>query len=301
MDLAVHTLIDKEKCIGCGACIRVCPYETLSLVDGKAHVTGRISLNCGHCMAACPTGAINVASLDRLTAKTYVLNEDWIGHGSVDTAKLVRLMASLRSCRRYLSKPVAKEILEDLVTIGTTAPSGSNSQEWTFTILPDRKQVEALAAHTVRYFRRINALSEIRILRAALYLLGQKKLQAYYTRYHDVMEKRLADWDKSGHDFIFYGATSALMVGSTEASTCPKEDALTAAQNIRLAAHAMGLGSCLIGYAVQAVNAGRPAAGAVGLLPGEAIHCVIAIGWPDEKYVKTIARKRITPRYTDIY
>lgn len=300
MDLTVHTVIDSEKCIGCGSCIRVCPYETLSLVGGKARVTGKSSLNCGHCMAACPVGAINVTSLDRLTAKTYTMNEDWIEHGGLDTAEIVRLLSSLRSCRRYSLKPVAKEILEDLATIGTTAPSGSNSQEWTFTILPDRKQVEALAAHTVRYFRKINALSESRFLRTVLYVLGQKKLQDYYTRYHEIMEKRLADWDKSDKDFVFHGAPSALMVGAAEASRCPKEDALLAAQNIRLAAHAMGLGSCLIGYAVQAVNSSRTIARAVSLLPGETIHCIMAIGWPDEKYVKTIARKRITPRYTDL-
>lgn len=29
--------VDKEKCIGCGACVSVCP-EGFELKDGKAHV-----------------------------------------------------------------------------------------------------------------------------------------------------------------------------------------------------------------------------------------------------------------------
>ncbi|MEZ4578721.1 MAG: nitroreductase family protein [Desulfobacterales bacterium] len=38
-----------------------------------------------------------------------------------------------RSCRNYKETPVPASVLEDLVRIGITAPSGTNSQMWTFT------------------------------------------------------------------------------------------------------------------------------------------------------------------------
>ncbi len=297
MDLDVHTVIDQKKCTGCGLCIKVCPYETISLIDGKARVTGALSLNCGHCMAACPAGAIKVTSLQGLSFKTLTMKDSWLKYGKSDTAELVHLMASVRSCRNYSARPVAKDILEDLVKIGTTAPSGANTQEWTFTILPNRKQVEALGEHTVNYFRKMNRLAGNAWIRIALRLFGQRKLEDYYARYYNRMETRLAEWDRAGTDFVFYGAPGVIMVGATQKSRCPKEDALLAAQNIRLAAHSMGLGTCLIGFTVQAIGSDPSIAKAIGLLPDEKIHAVISIGWPDENYVKTIERKRIVPRY----
>ncbi len=44
----VTTTIDPDLCTGCGLCIRVCPAGILSMVNGKAQVTGDQSLNCGH-------------------------------------------------------------------------------------------------------------------------------------------------------------------------------------------------------------------------------------------------------------
>lgn len=297
MDLTVNTRIDEGACIGCGACIRVCPHGTLSLVDGKARVTGATSLNCGHCMAACPVGAVTVTSLQPLSAKTFAMNHAWLPFGTADTTGLVRLLASVRSCRNYADRPVARELLEDLVMIGTTAPSGSNKQDWTFIVLPDREQVRLLAGHTVEYFRRLNRITGIALLRKLLSLLGYRKAEEYYQRYHQAHEVRIAAWDRSGEDFVFYGAPCAILVGAANRLGCPQEDALLASQNIRLAAHAMGLGTCLIGRTVQALAAGRSVAGKLGLRADEKIYAVITVGWPDEKYASTIARKGVAPRY----
>jgi len=46
---------------------------------------------------------------------------------------------------------------------------------------------------------------------------------------------------------------AVIVVGSNRGS-CPAEDALLATQNILLGAHALGLGTCLIGFAVSAMQ-----------------------------------------------
>jgi len=71
------------------------------------------------------------------------MSRDWLPHGDFDTAGLARLMASRRSCRNYSDRPIDRAILEDLVGIGITAPSGTNCQYWTFTLLPERRHVRA--------------------------------------------------------------------------------------------------------------------------------------------------------------
>ena len=64
MDRTVTTTIDRELCIGCGACVKVCLTDTITLKKEKAVVTGQRSLSCGHCAAVCPTGAVQVAAID---------------------------------------------------------------------------------------------------------------------------------------------------------------------------------------------------------------------------------------------
>ena len=53
-------VINKETCIGCGACIDVCPVEALTMVDGKAVVDEGKCVDCGACVDTCPVGAITL-------------------------------------------------------------------------------------------------------------------------------------------------------------------------------------------------------------------------------------------------
>ncbi len=53
-------VIEKEICIGCGACVGVCPVGALSLdADGKAEVDENLCIDCGACVGVCPTQAIS--------------------------------------------------------------------------------------------------------------------------------------------------------------------------------------------------------------------------------------------------
>ncbi|MGA1821931.1 MAG: 4Fe-4S binding protein [Thermoplasmatota archaeon] len=52
--------IDKEACVGCGACIGTCPVQALSLVDDKAEVDANTCVDCGACVGVCPTGALSL-------------------------------------------------------------------------------------------------------------------------------------------------------------------------------------------------------------------------------------------------
>jgi nitroreductase len=90
---------------------------------------------------------------------------------------------------------------------------------------------------------------------------------------------------------------AAVIIGSRPGASCPAEDALLAAGNMLLAAHAMGLGSCLIGYAVEAMRHDRRVKEAVALPRRETVHAVVALGWPDVAFLRPTGRRRPVVRY----
>jgi nitroreductase/NAD-dependent dihydropyrimidine dehydrogenase PreA subunit len=293
LDRTVTTTIDREACIGCGECIRVCPQDTISMQDKKACITGDNSLTCDHCRAACVSGAVTVRGIDESLScfESFQAERKWLPHGKYDIVGLVNLMQSRRSCRNYLERPVEKALLDDLVKIGITAPSGSNCQMWSFNILPDRSSVEAFARRVKRFYENLNRMAEKSWLRFLLKLIRKPELDSYYENYYQRVKEGLADWDEKGKDLLFHGAPAAILVASKKEASCPSEDALLATQNILLGAHSLGLGTCLVGFAVSAMNSDRKISDVIKLPEDESVYAVIAVGYPDEKYIYVTERK----------
>lgn len=56
--------IDSQKCSGSGECIKICPEQAISLVNGKAVIDHQKCDLDGICIPACPNNAIELEEKD---------------------------------------------------------------------------------------------------------------------------------------------------------------------------------------------------------------------------------------------
>ncbi len=302
------TTIDEALCNGCTLCVTACPADIFTMVQDKARPTAHTDrcIHCDHCAAICPTGAVTVEGVsdDAVALTTVATGATSTKGASADSAPevpsvagLVRLMRERRSCRMYRDKPVDRAVLEDLVRIGITAPSGTNSQVWTFTLLPSRRALQRCGELTARFFRQLNYLARLPPARLASRIFSGDTLGKYYRENYERVVEALEDWDRTGRDLLFHGAPAAILIGAKPGGTTPREDALLAAQNIVLAAQAMGLGTCLIGFAVEAMAHDPRIKHDMGIPSNERIYAVIAVGHPKAPWKRPAGRRAVTPRY----
>ena len=94
--------IDREKCIGCGLCADDCIALNIKIQDKKAQILTDC-LQCGHCVAVCPKGAVSIPEYDMADVEEYD-RETF----TVDPAVFLRAVKFRRSIRNYREKSISR-------------------------------------------------------------------------------------------------------------------------------------------------------------------------------------------------
>lgn len=101
-----YAFVDREKCIGCGICVRVCRFNAVSLKEKKSEIDPNACIMCGICAAACPSDAIDMGffSEEQIKAQIHALARDrklfplilifacwYCSYGAIDLAGIMKL------------------------------------------------------------------------------------------------------------------------------------------------------------------------------------------------------------------
>ena len=126
--------INQELCIGCGKCVHDCLAMNIVVEDGKAQVK-KECIECGHCAALCPAGAVTLEGYDMDDVEEY--DEETF---KVDPQNLLRAIKFRRSIRFYKDEKVKKEDLQMLLQAGRYTATAKNNQDCHFIFIQEERE-----------------------------------------------------------------------------------------------------------------------------------------------------------------
>ncbi len=160
-----------------------------------------------------------------------------------------------RSVRFYKPDPLPKELIEKVIEAGNWAPSVGNLQPWRFIVVEDK------------YLRERLRDKAIPIWKSVMETLKEKEPKRY--------EIYLKQRDRK--DPIYYSAPVFIFVLGPSRINCA-----LACENMMIAAHSLGLGSCYVGWGALIID-DPEVTEILELKMDESILGPIVIGFP-EKY-----------------
>jgi nitroreductase/NAD-dependent dihydropyrimidine dehydrogenase PreA subunit len=260
--------VQNDLCTHCGLCVRDCPAH---IIEQDGDRVPRVSpdneancMECQHCLAICPTGAISVFGLNPADSLP-VSPEYW-----PQLDQMTHLVRGRRSVRHYCDKNVDPELIDRLLATVANAPSGVNNRQLTFTVIDQKDVLHRLRDAVMQAL--VKAAAAGRIPERFAYI--ENAISAYVEHHADV---------------IFRGAPHVLIISAPPQSPCGSEDVPLALAYFELLAQSAGLGTVWCGLLKLALESSPELKSLVGLQPGHHYYAML-FGHPAIHFARTVQR-----------
>jgi len=191
--------------------------------------------------------------------ETEVISDD------VKCSETLTTIYERRAVRRYKDAPVDHELIKNILDAGRMAPSAVNKQPWKFYILTNKETIKAFAKEIAKVTARIFIKDHPGdVLKTAVSFLHMLKVGDLFKR----------------QDPIFHGAPVVIFITASRENEWAPLDIGMCAENMMLAANALGLDSCPIGLAKYVEQTKIFSRLQVPL--SEQVHLAIILGYGDE-------------------
>lgn len=264
--------LDEAKCNGCGLCTRACPPGIIHLDGtGKARIEDVGELGwygcwqCQHCLAVCPQGAISIFGRAPGDSPAPPSAEEAFPLAEA-------LVRGRRSCRDFRDENLDPALIEELLDILATAPTGGNKQMVEYTLIDDKDQVRAL--------------------RDAMYreLESQAARGVYPATFDAASYQRMKAWQREPGDLIFRTSPHLLIPHAPGRIGCTVQDVNIAAAYFELLCAARGLGAILMTFPLRVLDNMPEVRALLGVPEDHYMSMFVGFGHPAFRYARGVQR-----------
>lgn len=306
--------VDRDLCDLCGQCIRICSNSRVIEADAQGFprfAREHQCIQCGHCLAICPRGAISFGPETAGPEHPYAAGPlPAAPQPAPDGRAAADLLFAVRSSRAFEDRAVERGKLERILEAMVRSPSAGNEQNRSFYVLDSKGKVDGLEADTAAHFRKSSAAMRSP-LAVSLYVraVGKSRAKGAFSRNTLLadMPKReraeairammtdLARRQDAGEISYFHGAPTAFLVTSrTDAGefhkSFHKADVAIAVTYGTIMAAGLGLAACWMGLAEMAFRTDGPMRVKYGIPGNERVDAVLAVGYSSLRW------KQVPPR-----
>lgn len=171
------------------------------------------------------------------------------------------------SVRSYLLQSIEESAVKDLLAAAVQAPTGLDIEPWAFVVIQDRALLKRVSDHAKVFF-----------------------LQEMRRNHYDSAGSNFAHIEDDPDFNLFGNAGTLILICAKSVGPFATADCWLAAENLMLAATAIGLGSCVVGAALSGLNTSKMKA-ELGIPDVYMVMVPIIVGIPTSEYVSPPRKK----------
>lgn len=250
-------------------CIEDCLRKDIDLNDGYAVPKNIQCINCGHCVAICPSNAVELIGYDMSEVLEYN-KEDFV----LDPDQYLNAIKYRRTIRNFSNKEVEMHKIKNIIESGRYSPTGGNLQNVSYCVI--REDVETL-----------KELAIIELNQIADFILNSEEptnIKRYAGMWKEMYRKY---YGKEKEDTLFFDSTTIILVVSDSV-----QNGSIAAAHMETMVYAQGLGMVYSGFFTRAAAQSEKIREYLEIGDKREVVACMVVGYPGVEYMRTAPRKK---------
>ncbi|GAB4221504.1 MAG: nitroreductase family protein [Spirochaetota bacterium] len=262
-------IVDKEKCKKDKLCVMECPMKIISVDDSgipqTLNTAESMCIECGHCVAVCPHGALSLPMLR--AEECQDIHHQW----NPGVKIIENYFKARRSIRRFKKDIVKKEDLMKLLEITAYAPTGHNSRTVEYIVYTQKEEIHALVQHVIDWMHTI--------------IINFPEIAK--SMHFDMITRAWED----GIDTVTHSAPVIIVAHGKKSNPNTPTSCTIALAHLELIAPSLGLGCCWAGYFSWCAMVYHPLKKALQIPDGNNVYGTMLVGYPLVRYYRIPKRE----------